>query len=99
VLKSSQKAYITWGGYQTEGMYNNSETSTMYQHFYDESIQQITAHQVKGSFHWELNMVNFRVGNGTEGKNSKEFEFRPSVNRAFTDTGTTFVLVPKTDFF
>ena len=41
-------------------------------------------------------MVNFRVGNGTEGK---QFEFRPSVNRAFTDTGTTFVLVPKTDFF
>ena len=41
-------------------------------------------------------MVNFRVGNGTEGK---DFEFRPSVNRAFTDTGTTFVLVPKTDYF
>jgi hypothetical protein len=40
-------------------------------------------------------MVNFRVGNVSAGK---DFEFRPSVNRAFTDTGTTFVLVPETDF-
>lgn len=71
-------------------MFNNSGK---YQNFYDESIHQIIAHQVKGSFHWELNMVNFRVGNGSEGS-GEDYEFRPSTNRAFTDTGTTFVVVP-----
>jgi hypothetical protein len=77
-------------------MYSNSEASS-YQMFYDGSINNITAHQIKGSFHWELNLVNFKIGNDTS--RSKEYEFRPSTNRAFTDTGTTFVLVPYADFY
>ena len=40
-------------------------------------------------------MLKLNIGNGTEGT----FEFRPSVNRAITDTGTPFIIVPKVDYY
>ena len=41
-------------------------------------------------------MNKIRIGNEPLATN---YSFRPSVNRAFTDTGTTFVLLPEDDYF
>ena len=55
------------------------------------SDDDLFAHHVAGSLHWELNLIGFSIGNSTNYEKSK---VRPKVNRIMTDTGTWKFIVP-----
>jgi hypothetical protein len=48
---------MSLGNYQEEGRDKNG------QYFYDEYTNQIISHRISGSFHWEVPVINFKVGN------------------------------------
>ena len=47
------------GNYQEEGRDQKG------QYFYDEYTNEIIALRISGSFHWEIPINNFKVGNST----------------------------------
>lgn len=74
------QAKITYGGYQQEGL------PAEQQFFYNEAANQIIAHQVSGSFHWEVPLKRVMIGDNFS-------SFRPQVLSALTDTGTTIFVM------
>ena len=51
--------------------------------------QELIAHRISGSFHWQLKLNSMGFGGQT---------FSPSHRTAFMDTGTTLTLMPKKDW-
>lgn len=78
-----RKPFMTLGGFQ-------AETDPI--RFYDPSINKIVAHRISGSFHWELQMDLFNIGQ------NPDYSYRPKVRRAMTDTGTGYILIPFKDY-
>ena len=73
---------ITFGGYQKEGL------AVEDQKFYSELLHPITAIRIGGSFHWEVPLIAVNIG-GTF--------FRPKVNNAMLDTGTSIIVMGQED--
>jgi hypothetical protein len=78
--KEEEEAKLTYGGYQEEG------TASDEQFFYNEATNHIVAHQVLGSFHWEIPLKKVVIGDNFSA-------FRPQVLSALTDTGTTIFIM------
>lgn len=78
--KEEDQAKLTYGGYQEEGL------PAEQQFFYNEGANRIVAHQVSGSFHWEVPLKRVVIGEGFS-------TFRPQVLSALTDTGTTIFVM------
>ena len=60
----------------------------MHQTHYDSKVNEITAHRIAGSFHWELNFPRYRIG---------DKEFTPKAQRMFVDTGTSMIVMGRKD--
>jgi hypothetical protein len=58
--------------------------------FYSEEANKIVAHQVSGSFHWELIIKKVVIGDYFS-------TFRPQVLSALIDTGTTILIMHTRD--
>lgn len=78
--KEEDQAKLTYGGYQEEGLPPEQ------QYFYNEATNRIIAHQVSGSFHWEIPLKKVVIGENFSA-------FRPQVLSALTDTGTTIFIM------
>lgn len=78
-LYEETKSKITFGGYQKEEI-----TGPDQQLFYKEDLNQITAHRVSGSFHWELDIMNLFIG---------DTAFRPTQRSVMMDTGTSMIMI------
>ena len=78
--KEDDQAKLTYGGYQEEGL------PAEQQFFYNEGANRIVAHQVSGSFHWEVPLKRVVIGDFFS-------TFRPQVLSALTDTGTTIFVM------
>lgn len=78
--REDEEAKLTYGGYQEEG------TAGGDQYFYNEATNRIVAHQVSGSFHWEIPLKKVVIGDNFSA-------FRPQVLSALTDTGTTIFIM------
>ena len=77
-ISPGKEPKITFGGYQPEGL------ETTEQKFYSELLHPITALRIGGSFHWEVPIIAINVGG---------VFFRPSVNNAMLDTGTSIIVM------
>ena len=60
------------------------------QYFYDEYTTQMISFRISGSFHWELPLIGFKVGNSSFQK--------PDFLHALIDTGTSIIILPPKDF-
>ena len=73
-------AYLTFGGdYFDQKKHFNS------------SKNEIIAHRISGSFHWEVHLIKFQVG-------KNKIDIYPSVHSALTDTGTNSIIMPPKDY-
>lgn len=60
---------------------------------YDPQINNITSHRISGSFHWELPIMNI----GVRSRNTS-YHWRPLVNNALLDTGSSVIMMPQSDY-
>ena len=84
------EALMQFGGYSND--------------YFDSSINEITAHRISGSFHWEIHIVGFDIAGSTQSglnpplKKRSDYFFKPVVHQALTDTGTSVIMLPKSDY-
>lgn len=57
----------------------------------DYDLDDIHGHRVSGSLHWELNLLSVGLG-------GSNLRYRSFVNRAMTDTGSQYIIMPILDF-
>jgi len=75
---------MTFGGYYPQ---DESDPVASYSGYnYDKN--EITAHRISGSFHWEFKLMGTRFNGG---------EFTPDTINAFFDSGTSGVYIPSHD--
>ena len=53
----------------------------------------MVCHRVAGSFHWEFNLIKIWISDG-----NSTLEIKPSVNRVLTDTGSSMLRFPETEY-
>lgn len=76
---------LTFGGYQKDNV------EEKYQKFYVSEINNITAHRIGGSFHWELPLMKFGMVKAWDINTT--ITFRPKVNNVLLDTGSSIILM------
>ena len=72
-------AYLTFGGDFLD-----------HQKYFNSSENQLVAHRISGSFHWEVHLIKFQVG-------KNKTNIYPSVHSAMTDSGTNMIIMPEKD--
>lgn len=84
--RQEELAKITYGSYQKA-----DEEPT----FYNGALNEIVAHRIEGSFHWEVQLTQFCLD--FDDKDQANC-FRPFIHNALTDTGTSMIILYKKDY-